>query len=99
VTLTLKGAEVAAEIRNPVRGVVLWRRGADEQCLETEVEVAACSVADERRRGGLAAERHDGRRSIAFNRSIGEWRGGGGPAGRMAKWWRRRGGPVGEALS
>jgi hypothetical protein len=74
--LTMKGAEVAAEIRNLVRGVELWRRGADEQCQGMEGEVATCSALDERHKGGLVAERHDGGRSAAFNRSAGEWGGG-----------------------
>jgi hypothetical protein len=86
----------ATEIKNSARGLELRRHGADEQCLRTEGEVATCSTVDQRRGGVLAAERCDGRRSTAFDRSAGEWGGG-------SDWAcgeeEEEGGPVGVPLS
>jgi hypothetical protein len=75
-TLAALTVKEATEIRNSARGLELRRHGADEQCLRTEGEVATCSTVDQRRGGVLAAERCDGRRSTAFDRSAGEWGGG-----------------------
>jgi hypothetical protein len=90
MALTMKGAEVVAEIRNLARGMELRCRGVDEQCLGMEGEVATCLAVDERCAEGLAAERHDGGRWLLTGRWENGWEGG--LAGRMVKWRRRGGG-------